>query len=96
MPIFLSPVKSDRSANPSTFEPVCQTANPKAKTLVVASLKQALEQCEKEHFVIITGSFYLVGEALEQLGIAPEAIKSERLLNDWGTPSGVNESNFHR
>ena len=93
--IILSPVKSDRSANPSTFEPVCQTANPKAKTLVVASLRQALEQCEKEHFVIITGSFYLVGEALEQLGIAPQAIKSERLLNDWGAPSGVNENNFH-
>ena len=88
--IILSPVKSDRSANPSAFEPICQSANPKAKTLVVASLRQALEQCEKEPFVIITGSFYLVGEALEQLGIAPQAIKTERLLNDWGAPSGVN------
>ena len=92
--IILSPVRSERSAEPSTFEPVCQTANPNAKTLVVSCLKQALEHCEKEHFVIITGSFYLVGEALEQLGIAPQAVKSERLLNDWGTPNGMNEKNL--
>ena len=93
--IILSPVRSERSAEPSTFKSICQTANPKAKTHVVSCLRQALEQCEKEHFVIITGSFYLVGEALEQLGIAPQAIKSERLLNDWGTPSGSDENKLY-
>ena len=93
--IIFSPVRSERSAEPSTFEPVCQKANPQAKTLVASCLRQALKHCEKEPFVIITGSFYLVGEAFEQLGIAPQTAKSERLLNDWGTPSGMKENNLN-
>ena len=92
--IILSPVRSDRSANPSNFEQACKTANPEAKTLVVSSLKEALEQCKNENFVIITGSFYLVGEALEQLEITSVDIKSESLLNDWGAPRGLNENNL--
>ena len=92
--IILSPVRSERSANPSNFEQACKTANPEAKTLVVSSLKEALEQCKNENFIIITGLFYLVGEALEQFEITSGNIKSESLLNDWGTPRGLNENNL--
>ena len=91
--LILSPVKSGRSAKPATFSPTCQAANPEAKICVTSSLKQALEQCVEEPFVIITGSFYLVGEALEHLNLLPKAIKSERLLNDWGAPNKLIENN---
>jgi len=35
---------------------------------------------------VVTGSFYLVGEAMERLGVAPAPAGTERLLNDWGAP----------
>ena len=50
------------------------------------SLGQALKLCSDEPFVVVTGSFYLVGEAMERLGVSPTPTESERLLNDWGTP----------
>ena len=37
---------------------------------------------EDEAFVLITGSLYLIGEALEQLGFSP-ANTDERGLNEW-------------
>ena len=38
------------------------------------------------HFVVITGSLYLVGEALELLGLSP-AGEGERGLNEWSAPA---------
>ena len=35
-----------------------------------------------EPIIVITGSLYLVGEALELLGFSP-ATGSERMLNEW-------------
>jgi len=34
--------------------------------------------------VVVTGSLYLVGEALELLGLGPAGGVSERGLNEWG------------
>ena len=87
--IFLSPVNSARSANPEEFLPFCQAANPAAAVEVAGSLGQALERCATEPFVVVTGSFYLVGEAMERLGVAPTPTQSERLLNDWGAPGAL-------
>jgi hypothetical protein len=36
--------------------------------------------------VVVAGSFYLVGEAMERLGVAPTPNEAERQLNDWGAP----------
>ena len=84
--LVLAPVRSGRSADPAAFVPVCHEANPEAATFVAASLGQALERCTDEPFVVVTGSFYLVGEAMERLGVSPTHTESERLLNDWGAP----------
>ena len=84
--VVLSPVSSVRSAKPEGFLAVCQAANPAASVEVAESLGQAMELCAAEPFVVVTGSFYLVGEAMERLGVAPAPAGTERLLNDWGAP----------
>ena len=84
--VVLSPVSSVRSAKPEEFLAVCQAANPAAAVEVAESLGQAMELCATEPFVVVTGSFYLVGEAMERLGVAPAPAGTERLLNDWGAP----------
>ena len=40
-----------------------------------------MEKVKNDRFVVVTGSFYLVGEALEALGLA-DAV-GERKLNEW-------------
>ena len=82
--IVLSPVSSARSAKPDGFVVACQVANPAAAIEVAESLGQALEWCAAEPVVVVTGSFYLVGEAMERLGLAPTPSEAERRLNDWG------------
>ena len=84
--VVLSPVSSVRSAKPEGFLTVCQAANPAAVVEATESLGQAMELCAAEPFVVVTGSFYLVGEAMERLGVATAMAGTERLLNDWGAP----------
>jgi len=84
--IVLSPVSSARSAKPDSFVVACQASNPAAAVEVTESLGQALKCCATEPFVVIAGSFYLVGEAMEHLGVAPTPSEAERQLNDWGAP----------
>jgi folylpolyglutamate synthase/dihydropteroate synthase len=50
------------------------------------SLADALRKISSDNFIVITGSLYLVGEALELLGLSP-ATKSERELNEWTQPA---------
>lgn len=84
--ILTVPVSSQRTADPDDLTEACRTANPSATIWMCHSLSEALEKVAAENFVIITGSLYLIGEALELLGRA-SSTKSERELNEW---SGVN------
>ena len=83
--ILLSPVDSGNSAEPGEFEAPCRAANPAAAVEFAESLGQALESCAAAPVVVVTGSFYLVGEAMERLGLAPAPGQTELKLNDWGT-----------
>jgi dihydrofolate synthase/folylpolyglutamate synthase len=80
--IFTVPVASERAADANELAGACRAANPPAETLACASLAEALKKSANEGFVVITGSLYLVGEALELLGLSPAA-ESERGLNEW-------------
>ena len=80
--IFTVPVSSERAADAHELAAACATANPSAKTVASASLSEALDKSAVGTFVVITGSLYLVGEALELLGHSP-AGGSERGLNEW-------------
>jgi len=80
--IFTVPVSSERSANPNQLAAACHAANPPAEISVCDSLRGALEKIPDNDPVVITGSLYLVGEALELLGFSP-ATGGERALNEW-------------
>ena len=79
------PVASDRAADAHELAAAFRSANPSAKVESLENLAAAMNACKDRHFVVITGSLYLVGEALERLGISP-ARGGERGLNEWGAP----------
>lgn len=83
--VFTVPVASDRTADPSELAAAFRTANPRLEAVAKANLTDALNACKHKPFIVITGSLYLVGEALEQLGFSP-AGAGERGLNEWTAP----------
>ena len=80
--IIAVPVASERTAKPEELTAECRAANPAAEMIVGASLPEALQTAAGDDFVVITGSLYLVGQALELLGLSP-AGANERGLNEW-------------
>ena len=82
--ILTVPISSERTANAGELAAACRVANPAAEVAACESLGTALEQAAGDPFVVIAGSLYLVGEALEWLGQPPAA--GERELNEWRTP----------
>jgi dihydrofolate synthase/folylpolyglutamate synthase len=81
--IFLTPVQSERSASPELLLSACRVACPTAEIVPCSSLADALRKSSKESFVVLTGSLYLVGEALELLGAPQSRTTGERGLNEW-------------
>ena len=82
--ILLVPVSSRRSATPEELLPACRAANPAATVEACDSLAEALHRAQNDSFVVVTGSLYLVGEAMELLNLAPASPRNERDLNEWG------------
>jgi len=80
--IFLSPIASERSADPLSLADCCRSANPAAEVVVCENIADALARAAKEPFVVITGSLHFLGEAMQELGLASS--ESERGLNDYG------------
>jgi dihydrofolate synthase/folylpolyglutamate synthase len=84
--IFTVPVASERTADARELAAACRAANPAADIAAYDSLRTALDQAASDRFIIVTGSLYLVGEALELLGLSP-ATADERALNEWSARS---------
>ena len=88
--IFCVQVASARTADARELAETFRAANPSAEILVCDSLNEALEKSgarggsphAAQDLIVITGSLYLVGEALELLGLSP-ADAGERGLNEW-------------
>ena len=80
--IFTVPVASERSADAVELAAACRAVNPAVGIAACDSLREALEKTADDDFVVVTGSLYLVGEALELLGLSP-ATGGERALNEW-------------
>ena len=76
------PVANGRTAAAGELAGVFRAAHPAADTAAFENLSGALNACKDEPFIMITGSLYLIGEALEQLGHSP-ANPDERGLNEW-------------
>ena len=82
--ILLVPVASERSAAPQELAQACRRANPHAEVVEFSSLADALLATDREDFVTIAGSLYVVGEAMELLGLSAAQPVNERGLNEWG------------
>ena len=82
--IFLVPVSSARAVEPGHLSRVCRRANRSAERVLCGSVVEALGRATFEPFVIVTGSLYLVGEALELLEMRSRRPSRERPLNEWG------------
>ncbi len=81
--IFCVPVRSERTCDPDQLARWCMAANPRLKITIVGSLTEAYTQAcrEKAEAIVITGSLFLVGEALDRLGFAhPTRAKTEKEL----------------
>ncbi len=81
--LMLTPVHSDRTEDPAKLVSACREVNPRAIVEVCASLTQALEKTARDPFVVIAGSLYLVGEAMELLHLAATTSNDEKRLNEW-------------
>ncbi len=84
--IITVPVASERTADAHELAAACQSANPAAEVFACDSLAAALNRVAGDDFMIVSGSLYLVGEALEQLGLSPIR-GGERGLNEWSGTS---------
>ena len=81
--ILLVPVKSERTAAPGGLAEFCRMANPKAEVTSCASLAEALQRIAGDSFVVIAGSLYLIGEAMELLQLTATPERDEKSLNEW-------------
>jgi dihydrofolate synthase/folylpolyglutamate synthase len=82
--ILVVPVRSDRGLAPESLAEACRLPGQAAADVQVApSLAAALQSFEAEPFVVVTGSLYLVGEAMALLDLLPGASVDELDLNDW-------------
>jgi dihydrofolate synthase / folylpolyglutamate synthase len=83
--ILVVPVHSERTTDPQTLEAACHALNPGARVVVCHALDEALCHARQDPFLVIAGSLYLVGEALELLHLTSPMPKNERGLNEWTT-----------
>jgi dihydrofolate synthase/folylpolyglutamate synthase len=90
--IFLVPVSSERTCAPDELKAACTLTNPGAAVVVCGSLSAALAEAADEPFVVITGSLYLVGEALELLNPSGTGPSGERGLNEWSSTTAALKS----
>ncbi|MBU6399520.1 MAG: bifunctional folylpolyglutamate synthase/dihydrofolate synthase [Verrucomicrobia bacterium] len=81
--ILCVPVSSERSADPQKLHDACLRTNPEAEVRTCASLAQALELTAADPFVVIAGSLYLIGEAMERLHLTATPRSDEKALNEW-------------
>jgi dihydrofolate synthase/folylpolyglutamate synthase len=81
--ILCSPVGSERSAEPNQLRDACRRTNPDAQAATCASLSEAIKLAGKDPFVVVAGSLYLIGEAMELLHLAAVPASDEKVLNQW-------------
>jgi dihydrofolate synthase / folylpolyglutamate synthase len=78
--IVCVPVSSERTFPPDELAEACRQKTD-CEVIAFASLEDGLAAVAADDFVVITGSIYLLGAAMEMLGLA-EAV-DEPNLNEW-------------
>jgi len=85
--IVCVPVQSERSAGPEQLRAACRRTNPDAEVQTCDSFAEALAATDANPFVVVAGSLYLIGEAMELLHVAASPRADEKALNEWTEPS---------
>lgn len=80
--VSVVPVDSDRSASPEDLLATCERLAPGICVTLHPCLSDAISQAASSPLVVITGSLYLIGQAMEVLD-AEKAPSLERGLNEW-------------
>ena len=83
--ILCVPVNSERTSDPVELAELCRAANPKAQVTTWPHVAEAYAHARKSvsEAIVITGSLFLVGEALGRLGFqtgAPAVSEKELVL----------------
>ena len=79
--IFCVPVNSERTTDPAQLAALCKSANPQAIVNVSSSVAVAHDTAGRNaDVIVITGSLFLVGEAMERLGLCSPASPRELVL----------------
>jgi dihydrofolate synthase/folylpolyglutamate synthase len=70
--VLCVPVNSERTSDPDELARWCKAANPPAPITIARNLAEAyaLARSENAEVIVIAGSLFLVGEALDRLGFA--------------------------
>jgi len=77
--IILVPVTSDRTSQPAELSPHCRQANPTAEITIAADLAAAYAAA-RHPVIIITGSLFLVAEAMPLFHVTAATTLRERTL----------------
>jgi dihydrofolate synthase/folylpolyglutamate synthase len=81
--VLCTRVTSERSAEPAQLRAACLRTNPGIPVTPCATPTEAIQLAAEDPFVVIAGSLYLVGEAMERLHLAATPNGDERALNEW-------------
>lgn len=83
--ILLPPVHTPRAVVPAELRSMLSRIAPAVKVETATSFESALKAADGEALVVVAGSMYLVGEALQTLLADRVVVRvgGERLLNDW-------------
>ncbi len=85
--IVVSPVQSERSADPAETARWFAGVHPNAKVTAARSVEEGLHLLQNEPCVVVTGSLHFVGEVMERLRVSEGGSRMERALNDWPADS---------
>jgi dihydrofolate synthase / folylpolyglutamate synthase len=86
--VLTVPVASARTVSAEDLRAACQRSGVPRPVKACENVAAALKLAAADPLVLVTGSLYLVGEALEVLGAAPGQRGEERGLNEWTPPAG--------
>jgi dihydrofolate synthase/folylpolyglutamate synthase len=79
-------VASERGLDAEMLAAACRKSNPGARVQVCATIGEALNEGANEQLLVVAGSLYLIGEAMEQLRIGGANRTDEKRLNEWSAP----------
>jgi len=74
------PTSSAKTVSPERIAEVCGEF---CESETAASAMEGLARLATESLVVVTGSIYLVGDAMERLNVSPHPETDERNLNEW-------------